>query len=294
MKVVCRLVGGLGNQLFIYAAARRLALANGVQLVVDAATGFERDDVYCRSYQLSNFHIPEDIVIRKTSVSKFLRLRRYFGRLFDRVLPFGFRRYLCQDDNDFDSRLINFRVLRDVYLEGYWQSELYFKDMESKIRSDLRFIPPADDLNQSLADCIRRSASVAVHIRFFDGPSESGESNVSDAYYKKAIAFMELRVPGAHYFVFSDRPAIALERVSFPKGRVSVVSHNQGDGNAYADLWLMSLCENFIIANSTFSWWGAWLSERHSSCIVAPAVRISSGKMAWGFDGLLPDRWTKL
>jgi hypothetical protein len=294
MKVVCRLVGGLGNQLFIYAAARRLALSNGARLVVDCSSWFDRDFLYRRTFQLKNFCLPSDVEIEGGEVSNSLRFRRRLGRRLNKILPFGARWYICQEGHKFDARLVDLRIAKDVYIEGYWQSELYFKDVEHRIREELSLIPPIDDLNQSFAYCIRRSISVAVHIRFFDGPRESGENNVSDNYYRRAVDFIESIAPGAHYFVFSDRPASALEHVTFPSGRVTLVNHNQGDENAYADLWLMSLCEYFIMANSTFSWWGAWLSEPRSKCIIAPSVRISGGKMEWGFDGLLPDRWIKL
>ena len=74
----------------------------------------------------------------------------------------------------------------------------------------------------------------------------------------------------------------------------TLVSHNNSDETAYADLWLMSLCDNFIIANSTFSWWGAWLSDNKKKIVIAPSNIITEGRMAWGFEGMIPNDWIKL
>lgn len=292
--IVARIRGGLGNQLFIYAAARRLALSNHADLCLDSTSGFERDTVYNRCYQLDHFLIPDDIKVRGGRFSLVKRIYFYLSRKFNSILPFIHRNHICQDGDDFDSRLLGVRGRRNVFLEGYWQSERYFKDVELLIRQDLSIIPPVDSINVEMAERIGNCVSVAVHVRFFDRHDEIGGSNVASDYYERAIAYIDAMEPEAHYFVFSDQPAAALERFAFPQGRVTVVAHNQGDENAYADLWLMSLCQHFIIANSTFSWWGAWLSVRQGKIVIAPNVRITHGKMAWGFEGLLPDEWIKL
>ena len=294
MKVTCRIVGGIGNQLFIYAAARRLALINNVDLCVDCASGFERDRTYNRRCQLNKFMIPDNIQFSSSNFSFVKRVRRYLSRRINSLLPFNYRTHICQVGNDYDSRLLEVGFRRNILLEGYWQSERYFKDIESVLREDLRFVPPDDIANGVMKQQISNCVSVAVHVRFFNRHNEIGGSNVASDYYERAIAYIDAMEPEAHYFVFSDQPAAALERFAFPQERVTVVAHNQGDENAYADLWLMSLCQHFIIANSTFSWWGAWLSLSQGKIIIAPDVRITHGKMSWGFEGLLPDEWIKL
>jgi len=221
-------------------------------------------------------------------------VRRYLNRKINKFLPFKYRTHICQTGDDYDSRLLELRFKKNIFLEGYWQSERYFKDIEKILRTDLKFMPPVDFANCEMKQQIDKCVSVAVHVRFFDRPDESAGSNVASDYYDRAIAYIDAMEPQAHYFVFSDQPSAALSRLAFPRGRVTVVSHNQGDENAYADLWLMSLCQHFIIANSTFSWWGAWLSERQGKIVIAPKVRINHGKMAWGFEGLLPDEWIQL
>jgi hypothetical protein len=104
---------------------------------------------------------------------------------------------------------------------------------------------------------------------------------------------MECHKPDAHYFVFSDQPAAARAFIPLPDDRITLVSHNQGQENAYADLWLMTQCKHFIIANSTFSWWGAWLTESPGKMVITPGFKIiGDGRVtSWGFEGLIPSSW---
>jgi hypothetical protein len=293
-KLISRLFGGLGNQLFIYAAARRLALVNDTEVVLDDVSGFTHDVVYQRQYQLNHFSIPCRKATALERLEPFGRLRRKVLRNWNQRKPFEARAYLLQDGIDFDPSLLQFKPRGTVYLEGYWQSEKYFKDVEGTIRQDLDIKPPTDSANLDMADQIRSSLAVALHVRFFDEPYAEGINNAPGDYYSRAIETMERLVPGAHYFIFSDQPKAARARISLPDARVTLVSHNQGDEHAYADLWLMTLCQHFVIANSTFSWWGAWLANNPSKQVIAPGFEMREGNMWWGFDGLLPDQWIKL
>lgn len=293
-KIVLRVFGGLGNQLFSYAAARRLAKISGAELVIDDVSGFVRDHVYGRHYQLDHFHV----MGRKASVGERLepwaRVRRYLLRKINRLLSFESRRYLQQEGMDFDRRMLAIRPQGTLYLEGYWQGEGYFKDIESIVRQEFEIVPPTDPQNRRFSEAIHACAAVAVHVRFFDHPGERGVTNAPGDYYAKAVARMDELVPGAHYFVFSDQPDAARKCIPLPDHRVTCVSHNRGDELAYADLWLMTQCQHFIIANSTFSWWGAWLSTSPEKQVIAPGYKKLEGKAWWGFDGLLPPEWIKL
>jgi len=293
-KVILRIFGGLGNQLFCYAAARRLAIVNNSELVIDDVSGFVHDHVYQRHYQLDHFNISCSKATPAERLEPWARVRRYLKRAYNRRLPIDERIYIHQEGMDFDPRLLRVKPRGTLYLEGYWQSEDYFKDIEVTIRSDLRVKPPADAANLAMSAHIRSCLAVAVHVRFFDAPSESSGNNAPGDYYARAVATMETLTDGAHYFVFSDRPDSARARIPLPDERVTCVSHNQGDAYAYADLWLMTQCHHFIIANSTFSWWGAWLSDNADKKVIAPGLEMRHGKMAWGFAGLLPESWIKL
>jgi len=157
---------------------------------------------------------------------------------------------------------------------------------------DLSIEPPTDDRNLKCAESIEASCtSVALHVRWFDPPDGTSAHNIAANYYDKAIARMEARVESPHYFLFSDNPEAARSKLALPAGRVTFVSHNHGDENAFADMWLMTRCRHFITANSTFSWWGAWLGESAESVILAPNFTPGGKGPSWGFKGLIPGRW---
>jgi hypothetical protein len=287
-------LGGLGNQLFCYAAARRLALVNNAELAIDDVTGFTRDNRYARQYMLDHFHIP----VRKATPAERLepleRYRRGIMKKLARKKPFGERSYLEQEGRDFDKRLLTLKPKGTIYLDGLWQSENYFKDIEQTIREDLQIIPPTDSLNQGMAEKICNSQAVALHVRWFDTSASETTRNLSAEYYQAAITLIEERIETAHYFIFSDDPKAARSMISLPQEQITVVSHNQSNENAYSDLWLMVLCRYFITANSTFSWWGAWLSNHAEKMVVTPNPDKFCKLSAWGFEGLIPDSWIKL
>jgi hypothetical protein len=288
--IISRIFGGMGNQLFCYAAARRLALVNNGELVLDHVSGFKYDHEYRRQYQLDHFNIPCRKATAAERLEPFSKIRRYLKRRLNQHRPFEKRRYIQQQGIDFDPRLLKVKPRGTVHMDGYWQSEKYFEDVASIIRQDLQIQPPIDSKNKDIADHIEKHMAVAVHVRFFDDPDAEAVNNASGDYYHRAILEMEQRVPEAHYYLFSDRPKEARLLIPLPDSRTTVVDHNQDDAAAYADLWLMSQCRHFIIANSTFSWWGAWLGEGEETIVFTPG-EVKGILTVWGFSGLLPVRW---
>ena len=131
--------------------------------------------------------------------------------------PFEDRAYIKQEGIDFDPRLLLIQPQRTLHLEGYWQSEGYFKDVEATIRQELQIKPPTDAVNLAMAERIRSHIAVAVHVRFFDEPQAIGINNAPSDYYSRAIAEMERRAPNAHYYLFSDRPEAARARIPLPR-----------------------------------------------------------------------------
>ena len=159
---------------------------------------------------------------------------------------------------------------------------------------------PSDQANLEMAKQIEAGPSVALHVRWFDAGDAPHSSNMSLDYYAQAISQLLGRIDQAHFFVFSDRPdqTAALLGPLMHGRPITVVRHNAKCGNAEADFWLMRQCQHFIIGNSTFAWWAAWLGE-HSHAgtqVFAPARNVDPehSVTAWGFPGLLPERWTVL
>jgi hypothetical protein len=243
---------------------------------------------------LDRFAIPARKATSWERMEPFERYRRGVAKIVSRRRPFHLRRYVEREGMDFDSRVLTIRVRGRVYLDGCWQGEGYFKDVEPTIREDLRIIPPTDELNRQMAERIAGCNAVAVHVRWFHAPgSEGAAHNASVDYYRRALDEIRRRVNDPHFFLFSDDPNSARALLDLPEQDATCVAHNRGDQNAYADLWLMSQCRHFIIANSTFSWWGAWLCAYQDKMVIAPSDHIA-GIMMWGFKGLIPDQWLTL
>jgi hypothetical protein len=287
--LVARIKGGLGNQLFMYAAARRLAIANGMELVLDSVTGFERDS-YGRHFALDHFKLPARRADRRDRLEPFGRLRRGLRKRVARHRPLGAGRYIEQRGREFSPGLLETRLQRSTYIEGYWQDERYFVDIRDQIRDDLRLDGSQDPRSAQTARAIAAGPAVAVHVRWFARPpAESTEWDFGGGYYHRAIEAVERAFGKPVYFLFSDDPEAAAKVVPIPQDRLTIVDHNEGDAGAALDLWLMSLCDHFIIANSTFSWWGAWLGEKPGSRVYAPSpARL--GDPRWP-EAIVPPRW---
>lgn len=285
--VVVRVAGGLGNQLFQYAFGRALSLRAGVPLVLDSRSGFPRD-FYRRQFTLARYDLPSGSVSQTLDFSTWTgRVRYRLARHANGLMPLRLRRFVREPDPfQYDARIAGMPVRRRVYFEGYWQHEEYFADARSRVIDDLRLVAPLSEATRRVADQIEAAgaASVCVHVRRL-----LGVPNVPDAkplphdpaihldasYYAEAARLIEQRVTRPHFFVFADFPAWAREQLRFP-GDVTYVTHNASDRD-YEDLWLMTRCRSFVIANSTFSWWGAWLADHHDKLVLAPAAGIGCG-----------------
>ena len=298
MSIVIRIKGGIGNQLFMYAAARRLALISNQELLLDDISGFVNDIKYNRKYQLDHFNIPCQKAKSIDRLEPFSRARRVLKKIINFFLPFETKNYIKQDNAYFDNQILDLRVKQKLYLEGYFQSEAYFKDFEFQISKDLKICPPKDHLNNELALKIKKNfPAVALHFRFFNKNSNNEidkklSINASENYYHAAIKKIEKLFPNAHYFIFSDKPQEAKKQIAFSDKRMTLVSHNNDDEHAFADLWLMTQCQHFIIANSTFSWWGAWLAKYKDKVVIAPSTTKEYGH--WADPKLLPKEWLQL
>jgi len=198
-----------------------------------------------------------------------------------------------------NEKLLNSYPKRFVILDGYWQSYIYFNLNDALIRNDLKLnISDVSDLNQSLFNSICLNQSICVHIRNFNNQSNldlDEASNLSINYYITAVLEMKKRLgTGLHFYIFSNHTFDAVELLDLMEGNYTLINNNNSDLLSIFDFWLMTYCKHFIISNSTFSWWSAWLAEFNQKLIIAPKLQKLYGRGQWGFDHLLPKDWVLL
>lgn len=291
--IIVKILGGLGNQLFQYAFGRRLANSLDVPLKLDI-TAFNdyklHDYALCHFNVIEEFASPEEIK-RLKGVGRLLRFRRYYEEL---VLPFYKRTYVKERCLDFDADIM--KISGDAYLDGFWQSEAYFKDIENLIRKDFTLRTSFGVESLTLLSEIQNTNAVCLHVRrgdYVNNPQTNMfHGTLSMNYYSKAIAIIADRVFSPKFFVFTDDQNWAMKniRISYP---VKYVSHN-GRSRNYEDMMLMSNCQHFIIANSTFSWWGAWLGREANKIVIAPAKWYKSDIKGYLGNSRYPDQWVTL
>lgn len=292
-KLIVILKGGIGNQLFIYAAAKRLALVNNAELVLDDKSGFEKDHIYKRKFQLHHFNISSRTATPSERLKPFSTLRRNTLLLLNRFHPLNKKIYIKQVQDEFDKTLLSTIILGTVYFEGYWQSEKYFKDIESSLRFDLKIKATNDLMNIMMLNKIKENMAIAIHVRFYDANTALDLNYKLRNYYKNAVERMKNLIPNGHFFIFSDNPDEAKSVLDLPNESFTVVNFNNNENQEYADLWLMSNCSHFILSNSSFGWWSAWLAEsiNESQFVIVPKYRFDCGVEVPLIKNFYPDRW---
>jgi len=290
--IISRLKGGLGNQMFQYAAGLRLAMARNTLLKLDLS-GLDDPTVRTpRSYELDAFAItaeladPSDIeAITARSGGLVSRLLARWSR--DRSGTAAVEQTFC-----FDPQVLS--LPDGAYLRGYWQSEHYFEDASDLVREELTFRSSAVGLNAEALKEITACSSVSVHVRrgdYLTDPAVYAMHGVCSVdYYRHAIDYIRERVSSPIFYLFSDEPEWVRENLDLGDS-VRLVDHNSAK-DGFEDLRLMSRCAHHIIANSTFSWWGAWLNHSPNKIVVAPKRWFADESM--DTSDLLPESWVKL
>ena len=291
--IVVRLIGGLGNQLFRYAVARHLAEIHRTVLKIDIS-GFKTYKLH--RYSLWPFNIQESFASPEEVTALTVPKRGIAECVIKRVLrrpPEPAPTYIRE------KKLFHFNPdileLPDgIYLDGSWQSEKYFADIENIVRQEFTVKTPPTGKNKELAEQITSRESVSLHIRRGDFVSNSHTNQVHGTcdldYYFRCVEHLTQTVKNPHFFIFSDDPEWARDNLKLPYP-MTLVDHNGADKN-YEDLRLMSQCKHHIIANSTFSWWGAWLNQNPEKIVLAPKRWFKSDD--YKPKDLIPDGWSKV
>lgn len=296
--IVVVMRGGLGNQMFQYAAGRALSARSGTPLLLDATLlqdRFPRKDITRYALDLDIF----EIMPRFTALSRIARAVPVPGLWLALDLgvmkirdALGMRKIWREKDYADDPRA--FESQNDATLWDYWQSEKYFTDIKDKIQSEFRFREPLAGEAAGIGEAVRRENSVSLHVRRGDYilPKYAKLYGGTDlAYYGRAIAHVAERVKNPRFFIFSNDAAWCRENIKSPFPMVYVPAGAAGPKASF-HLQLMSLCKHNIIANSTFSWWGAWLNANAGKIVVAPKQWYRDSNMPAA--GIVPAGWTKL
>ena len=292
--IVSNLIGGLGNQLFQYACGHAVALRHGepLQVAVDQFSGYRLH----HGYELARVFTIDAPVASTQALRE--RLGLWHGPLARRVwarLKPGISRQgqACFEPPGNFWRGID-GVSADAYLHGYWQSERYFAAAADGLRTQLQFRQTPSAENARWLERIKRCNSVSVHIRRGDYISNPKNARIyaacPAAYYQAALAHIRAVHADARFFVFSDDLSWARETLAGGLDAVEFVDNNRG-ADSWNDMHLMSRCRHHIIANSTFSWWAAWLGERPGKIIIAPQRWYIQPGL--GVD-LVPARWQRM
>lgn len=285
-RVISRLHGGLGNQLFQYAVGRAVSLRSGSDLLLDARQ-YTKDNPF--SYDLAHFAIAGRVASNaelppgKDQPLAYARWRMLGGS----------PRFVRERGLGFNERIET--IGQDCYLHGYFQSERYFAAIEQTLRTDLSFTAPPSQANVRMADRIRGGPSVSLHIRRGDYVSSAKARSTHGApelgYYRRALEEIRTRSGrDAVVYLFSNDPDWVRENMRLD-AELAPVAINDGR-TAYEDLRLMSLCDHHVIANSTFSWWGAWLNPSENKIVIAPEQWFASPKLS--NPDITPAGWLRL
>jgi hypothetical protein len=291
--IISHLLGGLGNQMFQYAAGRTLSSKLSEEFRLDISD-FSSYGLH-QGYELNRIFGIKTPVVTKLELQKMLGWRS--NQLAKKVLkrnlftPLRGNRLVFEPHFHFWDGLTS--VTSDAYLYGYWQSEKYFQEAQKLIREDFAFQAPLDSRNQELQKKIDGSAAISLHIRRGDYISSTANQKVFHtlpaAYYRDAMKLLADKVTNPHFYIFSDD----IERV---KNQFSIdhpityVDHNRGN-DGYLDMRLMSYCQHHIIANSSFSWWGAWLNPSPEKIVIAPSKWFNNH---FNDADLLPNQWRRI
>lgn len=271
-------LGGLGNQMFQYAFYRRLQL-DGKDVALDIS-GF-------RNYSLHNgFELTNIFNVSINIADESANFRRVWSKICRKLrLP----TQNIQRDFNYDFKFCKFANNKTRYLQGYWHSEKYFGAYANIIRDDFRFLDMDND-NKLYAAQIQQTDAVSLHIRMGDyvnHPLHGGICTLE--YYQQAIDLIKVKVASPVFFVFSNNIEWCKQNLDITN--VVYVTGNTGK-DSYRDMQLMSLCKHNIIANSSFSWWGAWLNNNPDKVVIAPLKWFNDESISTC--DLLPESWVKI
>ncbi len=290
-----RLMGGLGNQMFQYAVARRLAITHRTSVALDMIFFENIAEVDTpRVYELDCFKLQAQILNPTSRPAEnpdtnYLGKRGKLRLLKDSLTGKAWLVYR-EPHHNFDPSVAN--LPNKTYLIGYWQTEKYFLDIRDEILADFSFAHQPGPQNKTLLKQVQSTESVSIHVRRGDYVTNKNahafHGTKDNAYYQAALKPILKQVKKPTLFVFSDDPAWCKKHLTFKYPTTYV----EGNTRGYEDMRLMMHCQHNIIANSSFSWWAAWLNQNPDKLVVAPKQWFNDPSVNTA--DVLPDSWLKI
>jgi hypothetical protein len=296
--IIVSLFGGLGNQLFQYATGKAVAKRLEVELQLDVTHLIDRtarENFTYRNYELGVFQIKDKIATvdeARRYVPNFWACSEFTKKLFQLKRIFN-GRFLYSEKKKFcfEDRILS--VKDNSYLYGYFQSPEYFEHCRAELLNDLQLRTSIDEQNSKWIDKIKKENSVSIHVRRGDY-LKNNPFQVLDVenYYRSAIQEICEKVNNPVFYIFTNDYHWAQEHFSELENKI-IVNHNKDD-KSYLDMVLMSNCHHNIIANSSFSWWGAWLNKHTDKIVIAPKNWFKEDSYLQNTYDLLPLSWIKI
>lgn len=284
--VIVKILGGLGNQMFQYALGVSISLS-GKNVKYDLS---EMDEYKTHSYQIENFKVnivradKNEISTLKNSI-----INRFFRKLNIGIMVKS--THIYENVGMYNSEILK---MENAYLDGYWQSEKYFVKYREHILNDFTIKTILNSRTVSIGNEIDFNNSVSLHIRRGDYVTNETTNKIHGVcsldYYQSAVSIINQKLSSPVFYIFSDDIDWARENLKI-KNKTVFVSHNDID-HGYEDMYLMSKCKHNIIANSSFSWWAAWLNQNPGKIVINPSKWFVSGQ--YNNKDLIPAGWISL
>lgn len=280
--IISKLCGGLGNQMFQYAVARTLADNFARPLFLDISYFDHQANDTPRQYSLDVFNIRAEIA----SLDMIKSVKSGFWNSF---LNFNKSKIVKESKTNQYHEISLISSSQNYYLDGYWQTEKYFLVNRQKLLNDFCLKQSLSAVANNLANHAKSVCSVSIHVRRGDYLNYSNTFNIQSVdYYQRAINVLKNKLVSPIFFVFSDDITWCKANLSFANDLI-FIDESIAD---YEQLTLMSLCSHHIIANSSFSWWGAWLGLNQDKVVIAPQNWFADHALT--VNDIVPNDWLKL
>jgi hypothetical protein len=285
--IFVQLSGGLGNQMFQYAFGQSVGKKRNVSVVYKP----DFEGLLNRKFELHHFGISGMLADDRVYESMLKMQQGLLTRIRNRFLPYYRKTLIVEKQYHFDPNLLH--IPRHCLVNGYFQSEKYFADIASHIRHEFRLKTPLTPENEILVSDILNLNSVSLHVRRGDYLEHPLFPTYGVAYYQKAIELILQLVKDPVFYIFSNDIKWCRENleINHPAHFVTINNEQQ----PHYDLYLMSKCKHNIVANSSFSWWSAWLNNNPGKTVVAPSkwVNQDSGFFA-NISDIIPKAWIQI